>query len=95
VAPEDMARKAEAISGPFGSTTATRSFLPIPKALSVFTVSSAWRRRARKGRGSRPGVAMAIASGLRFACVSSRWGRQRVLERSIDSVNSASDIVVC
>ena len=39
------ARKATAISGPFGSTIATRSLRPKPMALIVFTTWSIWTHK--------------------------------------------------
>src|SRR4051794_19537842 len=59
-----MATKATAISGPFGSTMATRSSRPTPSSFSAETVRATWSRRLAYVSGRALGAAMATDDGL-------------------------------
>ena len=54
--------KAAAISGPLGSTIATRSLRPTPKPFSVVIVSLTSVRSLPKESGGAPGALSAIAA---------------------------------
>jgi hypothetical protein len=62
VAPQAIVMKTAAISGPFGSTIATRSLRPMPIALSASTVRPANARNPPWLKETRPGAAIAGAS---------------------------------
>ena len=60
--PAATAMKAAAISGPFGSTIATRSPRPMPRALRLAIVRSVSARRAWNVSGTPPGLDKAGAA---------------------------------
>ena len=75
MAPEAIAIETAASSGPFGSTTATRSTRPMPACRNAASVAAVCCRSAACDSDRLPGASSAAAASLRPDIGKSRSGR--------------------